>query len=91
MVLDLAAEENPAPPQNWLYRCDDGSRFAYAKGDAFIRSRDHMTWARLCGDRLVSVRSGECPAYRVGTEYYDAVSEQPLYTSVPAVSRAGSG
>ena len=98
MVLDLAAEEteeSPPPAQQWLYRCGDGSRFAYARGDEFIRNGDHMLWARLCGDRLVSVRSGDCLAYRVGTEFYDAVSNEPVYTSVPAarsplIARSGS-
>ena len=95
MVLDIAAEENAPPVQQWLYRCDDGSRFAYARGDEFIRNGDHTLWARLFEDRLVSVRSGDCLAYRVGTEFYDAVSNEAVYTSVPAApsplpARSGS-
>jgi hypothetical protein len=33
----------------------------------------------VCDDRLLSMRSGVCLAYRVGNVYYDASSDEPLY------------
>jgi hypothetical protein len=93
-VIDFAAEPDGQPAQHWLYRCEDRSPFAYARGHLFIRYVDHLSWARLCDDQLVSVRSGDCLAYRVGSVFFDAVSNKPVYTSsqfAPSPSVAGTG
>lgn len=66
-------------PQCWLYRCDDCSPFAFSHCDDFIRWADHTLWARLRGDQLLSVASGECIASRVGGVFYDPVSHEPIY------------
>jgi hypothetical protein len=79
MVFDLVAEEGYPAAQCWLYRCDDRSPFAHARGRDFIRNADHTLWAHLVEDQLVSVRSGEVLAYRVGSVFYDAVTREPLY------------
>ena len=79
MTLDLVAEEQQQFSECWLYRCADRSPFAYARGREFIRWSDHALWAHLRDDRLVSVRSGDCLAYRVGDTFYDLVSHEPVY------------
>jgi hypothetical protein len=79
MVVDRVPDEQGSIPQCWLYRCADRSPFAFSRGDDFIRWADHTRWARLCGDRLLSVESGECLADRVGGVFYDAVSHEPIY------------
>jgi hypothetical protein len=94
-MLDFVADEEQPVRQCWLYRCDDRSPFAYAHGDAFIRYADQTPWARQCEDVLLSVRSGECLAYRVGSVFYDADSNEPLYyqasTSSPSPTPARRG
>lgn len=79
MVLDDSADRQASPRQHWLYRCADRSPFAYSHGQEFIRWGDHSRWALVCDDRLLSMRSGVCLAYRVGNVYYDASSDEPLY------------
>ena len=79
MVRDFIADEARPLPLCWLYRCDDRSPFAYARGHDFIRNADHTLWAHLRDDQLMSVRSGEELAYRVGNVFYDAVSHEPVY------------
>jgi len=71
---------------SWLYRCEDRSPFAFARGDEFMRYADHTRWARLSDDRLVSERSGACLAYRVGNVFYDPVSHEPLYYQPPLIA-----
>ena len=86
-LLDFVADENQFPmPVDWLYRCADGSPFAFAHGEEFIRWADHTRWARLCDDWLISERSGARLAYWVGNLLYDAESHAPFY-SQPAVGR----
>jgi hypothetical protein len=79
MAIDHVADEQRLIPQCWLYRCDDHSPFAFSRGDDFIRWADHTRWARLSGDRLVSVESGECLGDRVDDIFYDPVSHEPIY------------
>ena len=79
MALDRVADEQQRPAECWLYRCADRSPFAYARGQEFVRCRDHTLWAQVRDDRLVSLRSGACLAYRVGDTFCDAVSHEPLY------------
>lgn len=88
MVLDFVADEQQPLSECWLYRCDDRSPFAYARGRDFIRYGDHTRWAQLYNDRLVSVRSGECLAYRVASEFYDAISHEPVYYEPSSVALA---
>jgi hypothetical protein len=91
MVLDSVADEQQPLSECWLYRCDDRSPFAYARGREFIRYGDHARWAQLRDDRLVSVRSGEILAYQVGGEFYDAISREPVYYQPPSAALAGGG
>jgi len=79
MVFDRVPDEPGSVTQCWLYRCEDRSPVAFGRGDEFIRCADHTRWARLCGDRLLSVESGECLGYRVGDVFYDPVTHQPIY------------
>jgi len=79
IVLDDIAQSWGTVPQLWLYSCADHAPFAYSHGGEFIRFGDHARWALLCEDRLLSMRSGVCLAYRVDNIYYDAISDQPLY------------
>ena len=86
MVLDCVADTEQPTPQCWLYGCEDRSPFAFARGDEFIRYADHTRWARLCDDRLLSMRSGACLAYRIGSVFCDAESGVPLYYQPAAVA-----
>lgn len=79
MGLDIVANQQRRLPECWLYRCADRSPYAYARGHEFIRCGDHTLWAQLCDDRLVSVRSGGCLAYRVGATFYDPISHEAVY------------
>jgi len=79
MVLDFADTEQRPLAQCWLYRWQERSPFAYARGMEFIRYADHARWARLQDDRLVSMRSGDCLAYRVGDVFYDSATKEPVY------------
>lgn len=86
MVFDDVPREWGTVPSRWLYTCVDRAPFAYAHGEEFIRYRDHARWARLSDDRLVSLRSGTCLAYRDGNVYFDALSGEPLYYVPPSVA-----
>ena len=79
MVLDCVGDTERPVAQRWLYRGDDRSPFAFARGDEFIRYADHTRWARLCDNRLLSIRSGTCLAYRIGSTFFDAESNNPVY------------
>ena len=71
-----------------LYRFDDGTRFAFSRRDQLIRYADGNPWAWVSGDRLLSARSGECLAIRVGSVYYEPQSREPLYYELPTDSAA---
>ena len=97
MVLDGVTEEHGRPATSWLYLWQEHAPFAYARGEEFIRYADHARWAHLRDARLVSMRSGECLAYRVGNVFYDAGSPNPttangLRKSIPTLgwTRAAS-
>ena len=62
-----------------LCRIEDGSAFAYARGDHFIRNRDHALWAHLSNGWLLSARSGDRLAFQRGNLFYDAETGAPLY------------
>jgi len=79
MVLDTVTDDHRPQATSWLYRWPERSPFAYARGDEFIRYADHARWAHRHDDRLVSMRSGECLAYRVGNVFYDTVTNEPVY------------
>jgi hypothetical protein len=72
-------DDSAAESQRWLFRFEDGGAFAYARRREFIRCSDERAWAYMFHDRLISARSGQCLAVRVGNVYYDAVSHEPLY------------
>ena len=88
-MLEHVGDEAKPIPRCWLYRCEDRSPFAYARGDEFLRSADHKVWARHCDNKLLSVRSGECLAYRIGSVFYDVESNEPLYYQPPMVALPG--
>ena len=63
-----------------LCRIEDGEVFAYfARGNEFVRMRDHGSWAVEHDDVLVSARSGEPLAYRRGRVYFASDTDEPLY------------
>jgi hypothetical protein len=63
-----------------LCRIEDGEVFAYlARGNEFVRMRDHALWAVEHEDVLVSARSGEPLAYRRGRVYFATETDEPLY------------
>jgi hypothetical protein len=79
MEAQLGVDETRDATQRWLFRFEDGARFAYARRREFIRCADDRPWAYMFQDRLISARSGQCLALRVGEVYYDATSHEPLY------------
>jgi hypothetical protein len=89
-MLEHVGDEVQPVRHCWLYRCEDRSPFAYARGDEFVRNADHKIWALQCDNKLLSVRSGECLAYRVGSVFYDADSHEPLYYQPPMVALPGN-
>jgi hypothetical protein len=62
-----------------IHRFDDGTLFALTRRQVLIRYSDGRPWAYVSDDRLISARSGECLAVRVGSVYYDAESREPMY------------
>jgi hypothetical protein len=63
-----------------LCRIEHGEVFAYlARGNEFVRMRDHGLWAVEHDDMLVSARSGEPLAYRRGRVYFATETDEPLY------------
>ncbi len=83
MAIELHEEEPPHGTRQSLYRFADGSLFAYARRQEFIRCSDSTPWAHISGDRLLSARSGDCLAFRIGNVYYDAASREPLFYELP--------
>jgi hypothetical protein len=83
MATPLPAEPQRHPVRPTLFRCDDGAPFAYARRQEMIRCSDNRPWAYLSNDRLVSVRSGDCLAFRIGNFFCDAVTRDPIYYVVP--------
>lgn len=83
MVIDLTGETQPHESTCWLFRCEDGSPFAFARGHDFIRISDHTLWSHLSDGRLLSARSGDCLAYQMDRLFYDQSTDEPLYY-VPA-------
>jgi hypothetical protein len=90
MVIDLTEETEPNEATCWLFRCEDGSPFAFARGHDFIRLVDHTLWSRLSDGRLLSARSGDCLAYQMDRLFYDPTTDEPLYY-VPASCALPSG
>jgi hypothetical protein len=83
MVIDLTEETEPNETSCWLFRCEDSSPFAFARGNDFIRLADHALWAHLNDGRLLSARSGDCLAYLRGRVFHNAETDEPAYY-VPA-------
>ena len=79
MAFEVHVDERADRAGRALYRCADDTRFAYVRGQEWIRYSDGSPWAHRVDDRLMSVRSGDCLAIRVGNVYYDAESREPLY------------
>ena len=82
MVLDQTEERKPADSTCWLFRCEDGAPFAFARGHDFIRVSDHTLWSYLRDGRLLSARSGECLAHQEDRLFVDESGEPVFY--VPA-------
>ena len=78
-AIEVHVDEALDPTPRSLFRFEDGTLFAYARRQEWIRRRDGRPWAYVDGDRLISKRSGECLAMRVGNVYLDPVSRKPLY------------
>ena len=78
-AIEVHVDEALDPTPRSLFRFEDGTMFAYARRQEWIRRRDGRPWAYVDGDRLFSKRSGECLAMRVGNVYLDPVSRKPLY------------
>ena len=83
MVIDLNEETEPNETTCWLFRCEDGSPFAFARGHDFIRVRDHTVWSHLRDGRLLSARSGECLAHQEDRLFVDESTGEPVFY-VPA-------
>ena len=85
MTLFVGDEEQETAAQveertRCLCRIEDGEVFAYAaRGNEFVRMRDHGLWAVEHDDVLVSARSGEPLAYRRGRVYFASETDEPLY------------
>jgi hypothetical protein len=77
-ATELVPLDERPHPQRWLFRAD-GSAFAYARGHDFIRVRDHLPWAHLSNEWLLSARSGTPLAYRVGNVFFDVATNTPIY------------
>ena len=78
MEGELQVDE-PSEARFWLFCFDDGYPFAYARRREFVRCSDGRPWAYKFNDRLISVRSGQCLAVRVGNVYYDRTTGDPAY------------
>jgi hypothetical protein len=84
MALYVGDEREVEAPTDDRGRClcriEDGEVFAYlARGNEFVRMRDHGLWAVEHDDVLVSARSGEPLAYRRGRVYFATETDEPLY------------
>jgi hypothetical protein len=66
-----------------IYRFDDDTLFAYSRRLQLLRCSDDLPWAYLSSDQLISARSGQCLARRVGNIYYDPNSREALYYELP--------
>ena len=82
MVIDLTEETQPTESTCWLFRCEDGSPFAFARGHDFIRVSDHTVWSHFRDGRLLSARSGACLAHQEDRLFVDESGEPLFY--VPA-------
>jgi hypothetical protein len=89
MAVELHHDEPNDVHVRALYRFDDGTRFAFAHRDQLIRCADGSPWACSSGDRLLSARSGECLAIRIGSVYYDPESREPMYYELPTDRATG--
>jgi hypothetical protein len=79
-VDDHSVESHVVANSRCLCRFEDGQVFAYvARGNEFVRMRDHTLWAFEHDDILVSVRSGDPLAYRRGKVYFASDTDEPLY------------
>ncbi|HVJ98697.1 MAG TPA: hypothetical protein VNC41_17845 [Acidimicrobiia bacterium] len=83
MVLDQTEERKPADSTCWLFRCEDGAPFAFARGHDFIRVSDHTLWSYLRDGRLLSARSGDCLARQEDRLFVDESTGEPVFY-VPA-------
>ena len=83
MAIEVDVHEPENLQHRVLYRFDNGTPLAYARRRELIRRSDGMPWAYMPDDRLISARSGECLAVRIGNVYYDADSREPLYYELP--------
>lgn len=79
-IDDQRVDARVEAPLRCLCRIEDGEVFAYvARGNEFVRMRDHQLWAFEHDDILVSARSGEPLAYREGKVYFASEDGAPLY------------
>ena len=78
--LTHLTSRNLRASERWLCRADNHQPVAYARGRTFFRRSDHDDWAYLDdNEQLVSARSGDTIAYRVGSLFFDAATNQRLY------------
>jgi hypothetical protein len=81
MITDhaIGTDESRAEAR-YLRRVEDGEPFAYARrGHDFIRVRDDQLWAHESEDLLLSARSGDPLARRMGAIFYQIDTGAPLY------------
>jgi hypothetical protein len=83
MAIELQLGETSDVGRRTIYRFDDDSRFAFARRQHLIRFSDGRPWAYVSGGYLISARSGECLALRIGSVYYDPESREPIYYEAP--------
>jgi len=79
-VDDHARELRDESQPRCLCRIEDGEIFAYvARGNEFVRARDHELWAVEQDGMLMSARSGEPLARRDGKVFFAIEGQEPLY------------
>ena len=86
MQTELTTGGQDQSARRVLCRVEDGSPFAYARGDEFIRSRDHALWAHFSNGWLLSARSGDRLAFQRGSLFYDAETGAPVYYETPGTA-----
>jgi len=79
MLCESVIDEPRPLGHRVLYRCETNVPFAYVRGNALFRYRDHALWAHVSDGELRSARSGEPLAYQRGNIFYDAITNEPLY------------
>lgn len=83
MAIERELAEPNGADRLAIYRFDDGALFAFAQRKELIRCSDGVRWAYVLDDRVISARSGECLAVRIGGIYYDPETREPMYYELP--------